>query len=64
VIRAFEAVCKLPLDLVHLEVLIVPKTNQMGRASGTDQTSMGLQVEVESVGVGNDRVNDCTSRLG
>ena len=53
-IRAVKAVDKLPLNFVYLEVLIVPKTDQMGRASGTNQTSMGLQVEIERVGVGND----------
>jgi len=35
----------------------------MGRTSGTDQTSMGLQVEIESVRMGHDRIDDRTSRL-
>lgn len=54
---------KLPLNLIDLEVLIVPETDQVGRAGGTDQTGVGLQVEIECIGVGNDRINDRTSRL-
>jgi hypothetical protein len=52
-----------PLNLVDLHVLVIPETNQMGRASRTHQTSMGLQIEIECVGMGDNRVNDRASRL-